>query len=133
MREIAVMDRAARAGVAHVRFGKAHPDDNVAELHVTCHTEKRSASVWLDHQTAVWLMSALGAFAAGPGHPPLGQIAALDVNGRKTSRIRLQYDRGPLAGLLITNHTDHRSAGVVLDRRMATELMVALGAFVATT
>ena len=133
MREITVMDRARRVGCGLVRFGTAHPNDNVAELHVANRTQQVSASVWLDHHSAAWLMAALGAFAAGPARPPLDEIAVYDAAGRRNARVRLQYDRGPIAALHITNHTDHRSAAVALDRRMATELMVALGAFVATS
>ena len=133
MHELTVMDQTGRIGTGQIRFGKAHPDDNIAALHITNHTERCSASVWLDHQSGVWLMAALGAFAAGPARPPLDEIAVLDSAGYRNGRVRLQHDRGPIAALHITNHTDHRSTAVALDRRMATELMVALGAFVATT
>src|SRR5690606_29951426 len=94
MHEITVMDPARRIGAGQIRFGKAHPDANLAELHVTCHTERRSATVLLDHHSAVWLMAALGAFVAGTDQPPLDRIAVSDVDGRKTGQIQLHYDHG---------------------------------------
>jgi hypothetical protein len=133
MREITVMDPARRIGAARVRFGKTDPGANMADLYVACRTDGHMVSVLLDHHSAVWLMAALGAFAAGVGQPPLEAITARDVDGRQTAAIQLHHDAGPIAVLHITNNAARATAAVALDRRMATALMAELGAFVAAT
>lgn len=133
MREITVMDPARRIGAGRIRFGKSDPGANLADLHVACRTDGRTVAVLLDHHSAVWLMAALGAFAAGVGQPPLDAIAARDVDGRPTAAIQLHHDSGPIAVLHVVIHTTQATGAVALDRRMATALMAELGAFVATT